>query len=67
MLLNWKSTRKALKTAIKQELNPHYALWGDLENKTNATSYPNIGSLKIVIQKEWNTMWRIYFESMPVV
>ena len=31
-------------------LNPlDYAIWGVLENKTNVTSNPNIGSLKIVI------------------
>ena len=26
-----------------------YTLWSDLENKTNAISYPNIGSLKTAI------------------
>ena len=31
-----------------------YTLWGILENKTNATSHPNIGSLKIAIEEEWN-------------
>ena len=32
------------------------AIWGVLENKTNATSHPNIGSLKTAIEKEWNKM-----------
>ena len=27
---------------------------GRLEKKTNATFHPNIGSLKIAIEKEWN-------------
>ena len=31
-----------------------YAVWGILENKTNPTSYPNIGSLKTAIEEEWN-------------
>ena len=30
-----------------------YAIWSILENKTNATSHPNIGSLK-TIEEEWN-------------
>ena len=35
--------------------NPlNYTLWSVLENKTNATSHPNIGSLKIAIEEEWN-------------
>ena len=33
-----------------------YAVWGVLENKTNAISHPNIGSLKTGIEKEWNKM-----------
>ena len=33
-----------------------YAIWGVLENKMNATSHPNIGLLKTVIEKEWNKM-----------
>ena len=53
--------KKTVRTAIKQDssrdLNPFdYAIWGILENKTNATSHPNIGSLKTVIEKEWNKM-----------
>ena len=31
-----------------------YAIWGILENKTNATSYLNIGSLKTAIEEERN-------------
>ena len=39
------------------DLNPlDYAIWGVLENKTNATSHPNIGSLKTAIKKEWDKM-----------
>ena len=35
------------------DLNPfHYAIWGILKNKTNANSYPNIGSLKTYIEEE---------------
>ena len=37
------------------DLNPlDYAIWGVLENKTNATSHPNIGLPKTAIEKEWN-------------
>ena len=32
-------------------------MWGVLKNKANATSYPNIGSLKIAIEEEWNKMF----------
>ena len=32
----------------------NYAFWDILENKTNATSHPHIGSLKTAIEKEWN-------------
>ena len=38
-----------------------YAIWGVLENRTNATYHPNIGSLKIVIEEEWNKIFGIYF------
>ena len=31
-------------------------MWGVLENKTNATSHPNIDSLKTPIEEEWNKM-----------
>ena len=33
-----------------------YDIWGALENKTHATSNPNIGSLKTAIEEEWNKM-----------
>ena len=33
-----------------------YAIWGVLGNKTNATSHPNIGSLKIHREEKWNKM-----------
>ena len=39
------------------DLNPlDYAIWSVLENKTNATSYRNIGSLKTAIEEKWNKM-----------
>ena len=39
------------------DLNPlDYAIWGVLENKTNATSNPNIGSLEAAIEEKWNKM-----------
>ena len=52
---------KTVRIAIKQDSSPDfnsldYAFWGVLENKTNATSYRNIGSLKTVIEEEWNKM-----------
>ena len=48
-----------MRTAVKQNLSPNlnnldYTIWGILENKTNTTSHPNIGSLKIAIEEEWN-------------
>ena len=54
-----KVLKKTVRTAIKQDLSPDlnpldYATWGILENKTNATSYPNIGLLKTAIEKEWH-------------
>ena len=50
-----------MRPAIKQDLSPdhnplYYAIWGVLENKTNTTSHPNIGSLKMAIEEEWNKM-----------
>ena len=50
-----------VRTAIKQDLSPDhnpldYAIQGILENKTNATSHPNISSLKTAIEVEWNKM-----------
>ena len=52
-----KVPEKTVKASIKQnlspDLNPHdYAVWGVLENKTNATSHPNISSLKTAIEEE---------------
>ena len=52
---------KTVRTVIKQDLsrdfNPlDYAMWGVLENKSNATSHPDIGSLKTAIEEEWNEM-----------
>ena len=52
---------KTVRTAIKQDLSPDlnspdYALWGILENKTNATTHPNIGLLKTAIEEELNKM-----------
>ena len=46
---------KTVRTAIKQDLRPDlnsfdYAIWGILENKTNATFHPNIASLKTAIE-----------------
>ena len=32
-------------------------MWGILENKINATSHPNIGSLKTAIEGQWNKMF----------
>ena len=34
----------------------NYSIWGVLENKTNTTSHPNIGSLKTAIEEKWNKM-----------
>ena len=53
--------KKNVRTAIKQDLSPdlnrlYYATWSVLENKTNATSYPNIGSIKTAIEEERNKM-----------
>ena len=49
--------KKTERTAIKQDLyldlNPlDYTIWDVLQYKTNA----NIGSLKTVIEEEWNKM-----------
>ena len=48
---------KTVRTVIKQDLSPDlnpldYALWGVLENQTNASSHPNIGSFKTVVEEE---------------
>ena len=52
---------RKLRTAIEQDLSPNlnpldYTIWGILESKTNTTSHPTIGSLKTVIEEEWNKM-----------
>ena len=42
---------------LSPDLNPlDYTIWSILENKTNATSHPNIDLLKTAIEKEWNKM-----------
>ena len=56
-----KDHEKTVRTAIKQDLSQDhnlldYALWGILENKTNATSHPNIGSLTTAFEEVWNKM-----------
>ena len=56
-----KAHDKTMKTAIEQHLSPDldsldYAIWRILENETNVTSLPNIGSLKAAIEEEWNKM-----------
>ena len=33
-----------------------YTIWGVLENKINATSHPNIGSLKTAIPEDWHEL-----------
>ena len=48
-----------MRIAIKQDLSPDlnlldYTKWGVLENKTNATSHQNIGSLQTAIEEERN-------------
>ena len=58
---NLKVYKKTVRTAIKQDLSPDlnpldYAIRDILENKINATSHPNIGSLKTAIEEEWNKM-----------
>ena len=64
-LLNTKTKRKKISEIIEVSSwlpsKPYlnflvYTLWGVLENKTNATSHPNIDSLKIVIEVELNKM-----------
>ena len=55
------TNEKTVRTVIKQDLSPDlnsldHAIEGVLENKTNTTSRPTIGSLKIAIEEEWNKM-----------
>ena len=54
--------KKTLRIAIKQDLSTYinpldYTIWGVLENKTNANSHQNIGSLNTAIEEEWNKMF----------
>ena len=40
------------------KLNPiDYAIWGVLENKTNATFCPNISSLTTAVLENWNKIF----------
>ena len=62
MLIELKVHKKTVKTADKQDLSPDlnpfdYIIWGVLENQTNITSHPNIGSLKPATRVEWNKMY----------
>ena len=41
--------QKTVRTGIKQDLSLDYAIWVVLENKINATSHSNIGSLKTAV------------------
>ena len=55
MKVHEKTVRTAIKLDLSLDLNPlDYAIWGILENKTNAISHPNIGLLKTTIEEEWN-------------
>ena len=47
-----------MRTAIKQDLRRNLNLLDYLllENKTNATSHPNIASFKTASEEEWNKM-----------
>ena len=52
---------KTVRTAIKQDLSPDHntlvnAILSVLENITNVTTHPNIGSVKTAIEEEWNKM-----------
>ena len=48
--------KKTMRTGVKSDLSldfncPDFALWDIFDNKTNANSHPNIGSLKIAIKE----------------
>ena len=46
---------KTVRTAIKQDLSQNlldYVIWDVLKNEINATSHPNMSSLKIVTSDE---------------
>ena len=56
--INTKTVRTAIKQDLSSNLNPFdYSIRSVLENKTNANSHPNIGSLKIAAEEEWNEMY----------
>ena len=66
-LLHAKTKTKKISKIIGVSLWPlstplDYAVWGILENKTNATSHQNISFPKVSIEEEWNKMsekfWR---------
>ncbi|QQP48981.1 Uncharacterized protein FKW44_009476, partial [Caligus rogercresseyi] len=39
------------------DLNPlDFAVWGELEKKTNRTPHPNVDALKATIRTEWDNM-----------
>ncbi|QQP36906.1 Uncharacterized protein FKW44_022142 [Caligus rogercresseyi] len=39
------------------DLNPlDFAVWGELERKTNKTPHPNVDALKATIRTEWDNM-----------
>ena len=49
--------RISLWPSLSPDLHPlDYTIWDVLENKTYATSHPNIGLLKTAIEEEWNKM-----------
>ena len=57
----------SLESQSSPDLNPlDYTIWDVLENKRNATSHPNICSLKAGEGMKYN-VWRIYFEGMQIV
>ena len=54
-----KVLEKPVKTLMKQDLSLDFnflnnTTWDVLENKTNATSYTNIGSLMSATEEKWN-------------
>ena len=57
-LLNTETKPKKIGVSLwppsSPDLKPYDVLWSILENKTNTTSHPNIGSLKTAIEEEWN-------------
>ena len=52
-----KTLRRVIKQDLSLDLNPLDYTRGDvLENKTNPTFHPNIGSLGTAIEEGWNKM-----------